>query len=103
MVVIFSFFQITTPRKNENKYGDHTSKSKGLIQKVPVKMAQRGNKEVLTLRKDNDMLSIENGQDTHRNTTVTKQTFKEKHIKKELQKRQDPKGTKPLQPKLTES
>ena len=80
MMVIFSFFQITTPRKNENKHGDHTSK--GLKQNVPVKMAQRGNKEVLTLRKDNDMLSIENEQDTHRNTTVTKQTLKEKTFKK---------------------
>ena len=64
-------------------------------------MAQRGNKDVLTLRKDNDMLSIENGQDKHKNTTVTKQTFKEKHLKKELQQRQGPKGTKPLQPNLT--
>ena len=92
-MVIFSFFQITTPRKNEKKHGDHTSKSKGLIQNVPVKMTQRGNKEVLTLRKDNDMLSIEHGQDTHRNTTVIKQTLKEKHLKKELQQRQKiPKG-----------
>ena len=65
-------------------------------------MAQKGNKEVLTLRKDNDMLSIENGQDTHRNTTVTKQTLKEKRLKNELKQRQDLKGTKPLQPKLTE-
>ena len=65
-------------------------------------MVQKGNKEVLTLRKDNDMLPIENGQDTHRNTTVTKQTLKEKRLKNELKQRQDLKGTKPLQPRFTE-